>query len=164
MPKYAQIIDEKVHNVVNMEKLELQSFPPAMLFIEIKDGEDCIEGYKYNFDTRQFSKDLLEEQRIFTDTKNSRSMYIKKLASNKITSILSDIKQRNSLYTLYKHNKKAKSSQTSEEKAEIADLEAKWSQIEALREASNLIEAEINNLQTIEELQAYNIKDSPLWS
>lgn len=97
--------------------------------------------------------------------KSSIIKRVKQLSEIKIVSLLPDNKQRNSLYRLYKHSKKAKSSLTAEEKAEIADLESKWDTIEAIRAASNTIEAEINNLnlQTVEEIQNYNIVNNPLW-
>lgn len=95
--------------------------------------------------------------------KKERIALIKNTTNHKINSILSETKQHNSLYTLYKHGKKAKSSLTVDEKAEIQDLESKWGKIEAIREVSNKIEAEINNLQTIEEVQNYDIINNPLW-
>ena len=99
----------------------------------------------------------------FTYAKNKISKIPTRIAVQKINLILSDTNQRNSLYTLYKHGKKSKSSLTADEKAEIQDLESKWDKIETIRTASNQIEAEINNLQTIEEVQAYDIATNTLW-
>lgn len=104
-----------------------------------------------------------EQSKVFAEIGRGRRVKTKQLASQKINLILSDVQQRNSLYTLYQYGKRVKSSLTVEEKAEIADLEDKWTQIESIRTASNQIEAEINNLQTVEEVQAYNINNNSLW-
>lgn len=95
--------------------------------------------------------------------KGNKNNLVKQIASQKIKTILSDTDQRNSLYTLYKHGKKAKSSLTADEKAEIQELESKWDTIETIRKASNTIEAAINNLKKIEEVQDYDINNNPLW-
>lgn len=49
------------------------------------------------------------------------------------------------------------------EEQELRDNQSLWNKIEAMREASNLIEARINSLQTVEEIQNYDIANNPLW-
>lgn len=162
MSKYAQIVNGKVSCISEMTKDIIKTFHPSIVHIEIK-NQECEVGFLFDEKTKEFKKDVVAEQ-IKVDThKKYLLAYNKTLAQSKIVSTLSDNHQCNSLYKLYKHGKKAKSSLTSDEKAEIADLESKWEKIESIGEASNRIEAEIYNLQTMEDLQTYDVQNNPLW-
>ena len=151
--RIAQIINNKVYNI-----MELNNVPDndgSIIYRKV--SNNIHKGFTYDTITDSFVDNILIEGII------SKVKELGQVTKQKILSQLSDTDQRNSLYKLYRHGKKSKSSLTVSEKAEISDLESKWDTIESIREASNAIEVEINSLQIIEEIQVYDTVTNPLW-
>lgn len=89
----------------------------------------------------------------------------KRIAKNKIVAIVPEWKQRNRLArTSELLRKEQKGTITQAETDELDTMENEWnSTIKPIRDASDLIEAEINGLLTVEDILAYDVESNPLW-
>lgn len=163
MKKYAYITNNKVQCILELEEEQLAAFHSDTVIVSISSELTPKFGFLYDANTNSFIDPDPDKSIEKASLKVCFIDRIKLVAAFRISDTMSDIRQRNSLYRLYELGKKTKSSLAVDEKSEIADLEAKWIKINAIRDASNKIEEEINNLQTTEEIQTYDIQTNPLW-
>jgi nitrate reductase assembly molybdenum cofactor insertion protein NarJ len=91
---------------------------------------------------------------------------VKDIANKKITAIMPIWKQNRSLgKRLSLRRKEFKGTITSGETTELNNLETEWADtVDALRDASDAIEAQIEALNTNQEILDFDILNNPLWN
>ena len=167
MKTFAQILNNKVHHIVQYDSLP--EFASNIEFIDITTlNPQPKEGWIYNRDNTTFSNGVAE--RLIEDIA-AQKIRVNQIASAKILTLNPDWtpenhaqKQRNALMRSLKlARKESRGAATAEEIAELDMMETLVNAIEGIRAASNTIIVELEALTTLEDVNSYNIEDNPLW-